>query len=91
MNVKQAELAKSIQMSPSAYSRLENGEVQITINSLELISRVLKSSLLDLLQINDTKVYNFDNNTNVQQGYTSHLNIQLTPDQFAKLEDILKK
>ena len=79
MNVKQAELAKSIQMSPSAYSRLENGEVQITINSLELISRVLKTSLLDLLEINDTKVYNFNNNTNVQQGYTSQLQYTTYP------------
>jgi transcriptional regulator with XRE-family HTH domain len=91
LNIKQSEIAKLIQMSASAYSRLENGEIQITINALEVISRVLKTSVVELMQINDTRVYNFNNNTNVQQGFTSHLNVQLTPDQFSQLEEILKK
>jgi transcriptional regulator with XRE-family HTH domain len=91
INLKQAEFAKVIKMSPSAYSRLENGEIQITLNTLVIIAEALKTSIVELIQVKDSEIYNNHNNTIVQQGHVSVLNIHLTPEQFSNLEGIFKK
>lgn len=91
LKIKQSVFAKQIGMSPTAYSRLENGETQITINTLVLISDALKTTISDLVQLKETAVYNFSRNNIVQQGSSHTLNLNLTPDQFLAFESIIRQ
>ncbi len=83
-NIKQASFAKSIDMSASAYSRLENGEIQIGLNALQLIAEKLNISIIELLGLASTHITNFKDNM-FAQGGGSTLNISLTPEEFQKI------
>lgn len=83
-NISQAALAKQLLMSNSAYSRLENGEIQITLTMLEKIAEKLNVTMLELLDFKSSQINNFNNNSFAQSG-NSTINITLTPDEFQKV------
>lgn len=80
-NFSQLKFSKLVNMSNSAYSRIENGEVQITLNTLDKIAEKLSVPLLELLDFKSTQINHFNNNAFVQSGENT-LNISLTPDEF---------
>jgi transcriptional regulator with XRE-family HTH domain len=86
-NISQEHFAKAIALSPSAYSRLENGETQITINTLDKIAKELKLSLTDLIHASNNQNNTFTKSIVAQNNST--LNITLTPDEFAKIYNII--
>jgi transcriptional regulator with XRE-family HTH domain len=88
-NILQEQFAKAIAMSPSAYSRLENGETQITINALEKIAKELKLNMADLLQAAASQNNTFTKSIVAQNNST--LNITLTPDEFNKIYKKIKE
>jgi transcriptional regulator with XRE-family HTH domain len=90
-NIKQAAFAKLLEMSASAYSRLENGEIQISLNVLHLISEKLNISIAELLELKGTQINNFKDNYIAQTGGSSTLNISLTPDEFQKIYKKIKE
>lgn len=91
MKIIQSAFAKMIGMSASSYSRLENGEIQITINTLKKISDAMNVSVIEVLNIATSNTYNFNDNKNILQvGHSQTLNIHLTSEQFSQLEKILK-
>ena len=49
-NFTQDFIAKKMNMSQNAYSKIENGNTQLTVHHLKELSRVLEVSLLDLLR-----------------------------------------
>jgi transcriptional regulator with XRE-family HTH domain len=82
-------ILKSVTMSPSAYSGLENGETQITINTLEKVAKVLKLNMADLIQSNGTQTNTFTKNIIAQNN--SSLHFTLTPEEFTKLYNKIKE
>jgi transcriptional regulator with XRE-family HTH domain len=87
-NISQEHFAKAIALSPSACSRLENGKTQITINTLDKIAKELKLSITELTQSNNHQNNTFTKSIVAQNN--SSLNLNLTPDQFAKIYNIIK-
>jgi transcriptional regulator with XRE-family HTH domain len=49
-NFTQEYVAKQMNMSQNAYSKIENGNTQLTVHHLKELSRVLEISILDLLR-----------------------------------------
>jgi transcriptional regulator with XRE-family HTH domain len=89
--VLQSTLAERLGITTSSYSRIENGEVQISINNLKKIADTLEVSLQELLNQSTGSVYNFNNSAPVlQQGHHLTLNVNLTPEQFEALEQLIK-
>lgn len=90
-NLRANAIAKQMNVSPSVLSRIENGEVQITLNLLEKVSVVLETSMQELLQIKDSNYFKNDNSTIMQQGTHHTLNINLTEQQYDNLVNVIKK
>jgi len=59
-------IASELGMSLSGYSKVERGEVDLTISKLRKISTILGVSLEQLLNFDSNQVFNFSNNHNVQ-------------------------
>ncbi len=89
-NINQAKFAKMLDLSSSAYSRLENGETQITLHILEKIADKLNVPFFELLDFKSAKINNYKNNTIGQSGDNSTLNISLTPEEFQKFYNKIK-
>lgn len=88
-NISQLALAKSIGLSNSAYSRIENGEVQITLNILEKIAEEFKISINEIMNFPNSNINNFNNNQlcPIQNGI---LNINLSAEQILKVLEVLQ-
>lgn len=50
-NISQHIVAKALNCSDSAYCRLENRETELTVNQLFAIAHVLKTDVIDILQL----------------------------------------
>ncbi len=90
-NVSQATFAKQIGMSNSAYSRIESGEVQLTVVVLEQISEKLNVSIFELMDFKSTQVNNFNNNQFAQNGGNPTINISLPVEEFYKWVSHMKE
>lgn len=86
----QKEFSKLIHVSPSVYSRIENGEKELTFNFIQKVSEKTHTSLKDILNISGN-IYNVDQQKGLQnQCSHSTLHIHLSPEQFEGLKDVLK-
>ena len=99
-NITQEHIANELGLSTRAYSKIETGETQLTINRLNEISRILNIDPLEVLGFDDKKVFTF----NHSQGNVgvNHINlpekliqqyektIQVLEDEVALLKSILK-
>ncbi len=61
-NFSQSAFAKMLSMSNSSYSRLENGEIQISLNVVEKISQQLQIPIIEILNLPISQINNFNNN-----------------------------
>ncbi len=82
-NISQVQLAKLLNISKSAYSRLEHGDTELTVNMLDEICIQLNTTLAEVLDLLPQQVNNFDRNMIAQNNST--LNISLTPEEFQKI------
>jgi transcriptional regulator with XRE-family HTH domain len=82
-NISQNAIAKKLNMSDSAYSRLENGEVQITLTQIEKISQELSISITELLSLAVTETNNFTNSNIIAQR--GNINFSLTMEDLEKI------
>jgi transcriptional regulator with XRE-family HTH domain len=81
-----------LSLSPTAYSRIETGQTQITIENLFKICEALQTSIEDILMLDVKNVCTNNNNTILQQQCTIHsLNISLSPKEFNRLTSIFEK
>ena len=99
-NITQEHIANELGLSIRAYSKIETGETQLTINRLNEISRILKIDPLEVLGFDDKQVFN----NCKQEGNIgiNHINlpeklilqyektIQVLEDEVALLKSILK-
>jgi transcriptional regulator with XRE-family HTH domain len=72
--LKQDVLANELKMRQSSYSKLESGKTNITLDQLEIISKVLCVNIADFFSdSNDKMSFKFTNNTNAS-GLTINQN-----------------
>lgn len=64
-------MASDLGMSLSGYSKLERGEVDITLSKVYKIAEILKVSIEQLLNFDATQIFNVSNNNQVQ-GLGAH-------------------
>jgi len=58
-NITQEHIANQLGLSTRAYSKIETGETQLTINRLNEISKILGIDPIEVLGFDDKKVFNF--------------------------------
>lgn len=67
-------VASELGMSLSGYSKLERGEVDITLSKVYLIAQILEVSLEQLLNFDVSQIFNVSHNQQVQ-GMGSKANV----------------
>ncbi|TAF11786.1 MAG: XRE family transcriptional regulator [Flavobacteriia bacterium] len=64
-NYTQEYVAQQLGLSTRAYSKIETGETQLTINRLNEISAILEVQPMEVLGFDDKKVFNFYNSSDI--------------------------
>ena len=64
-NYTQEYVAQQLGLSTRAYSKIETGETQLTINRLNEISGILGVPPMEVLGFDDKKVFNFYNSSDI--------------------------
>lgn len=64
-NFTQEYMAQNLGLSTRAYSKIETGETQLTINRLNEISAILGVQPMEVLGFDDKKVFNFYNSNDI--------------------------
>src|SRR5690606_6141977 len=62
-NLTQEYMANQLNLSLRAYSKIESGETQLTINRINEISNILEIKPLDLLGFDEKNIFNIHNTT----------------------------
>lgn len=65
-NLTREQMAAKVGLSLSGYSKIERGEIDLTISRIQLISKVLHVDLDKLLNFDAAQILNFNNNNTVQ-------------------------
>lgn len=84
-------VAEGLNLSPASYSRIENGQTQITIDVLYKVALLLEISVNELLVLEEKTSFNNYENTVYQQGVSHTLNLNISPEDFNKIFQLLKK
>ena len=64
-NFTQEYVAGKLNLSTRAYSKIETGETQLTINRLNEISKVLGIEPMEVLGFDEKKIFNFYNSNDI--------------------------
>lgn len=67
-NFTQEHMAVSLNMTQSAYSKIETGETDISYSKLEKVAEVLQLRPEDIITFNEHLVFNIMHNQNGQNG-----------------------
>lgn len=59
-------ISDELEMSVSGYSKIERGEVDLTISKLDKISKVLGINVSEILNFDSTNIFNVSHNNQVQ-------------------------
>ena len=71
----QAYMAKKLgYKSPSTYNKLESGEIDITINKIEKIAKILEINLPQILNSENNQFFNFHNSGDVNGAGAKEFN-----------------
>jgi transcriptional regulator with XRE-family HTH domain len=81
-------VASELDMSVSGYSKIERGEIDLTITKLQKISEVLGVSASDILNFDVTNIFNISNNQQVQGLGSKESNIT---NNLNKVDDYTQK
>jgi transcriptional regulator with XRE-family HTH domain len=69
-NLTQDSVAVKLDLSTRAYSKIETGETQLTINRLNEISAIFEIDPMEILGFDDKQVFNINNSTG-NNGYNN--------------------
>ena len=69
-NITQEYVAQKLGLSTRAYSKIESGETQLTINRLNEISAIFEIDPMEILGFDDAKIFNINNSTG-NNGYNN--------------------
>ena len=81
-------VASELDMSVSGYSKIERGEIDLTLTKLQKISEVLGVSASDILNFDVTNIFNISNNQQVQGLGSKESNIT---NNLNKVDDYTEK
>lgn len=94
-------VAVELEMSASGYSKIERGEIDLTISKLDKISKVLGVSVSQILNFDAQNIFNISNNNQVQGVQNSKITnyidentikyIALLEQENQRLNEIIKK
>jgi transcriptional regulator with XRE-family HTH domain len=65
-NVTREQIASKLNMSLSNYSKIERGEIDLTLSRIERISEILEIDLSQILNFDASQIFNVSNNKIVQ-------------------------
>ncbi|MEN9610248.1 MAG: hypothetical protein RLZZ628_1062 [Bacteroidota bacterium] len=71
-NYTQEYMAQSLNISLNGYGRLERDEVEITVNRLEDIAKILEMDLLQVLGFDENKIFNISYSHNHNHNQNNH-------------------
>jgi transcriptional regulator with XRE-family HTH domain len=69
-NLTQDSVAAKLDLSTRAYSKIETGETQLTINRLNEIAAIFEMDPMEILGFDDAKIFNINNSTG-NNGYNN--------------------
>jgi transcriptional regulator with XRE-family HTH domain len=81
-DISRKEMAAQLDLSLSAYSKIERGETDLTISKLEKISKVLGIDLAQLLSFDSSQIFNISGNQNVQAVAPKAQNMNFYADDY---------
>jgi transcriptional regulator with XRE-family HTH domain len=61
-NMTREEIADKIEMSVSGYSKIERGEVDLTVNKLHKIAEILELDISQIMNFDASQIFNVNNN-----------------------------
>lgn len=89
-NLTQEYVAQQLGLSTRAYSKIETGETQLTINRLNEISAILEVQPMEVLEFNDKKIFNINHSTG-NNGYNNIIYSEKLIQQYEETIQALKE
>jgi transcriptional regulator with XRE-family HTH domain len=89
-NFTQEYVAQQLGLSTRAYSKIETGETQLTINRLNEISAILEVQPMEVLGFDDKKVFNINHSTG-NNGYNNIMYPEKLIQQYEETIQALKE
>lgn len=89
-NITQKVIASHLGLSENAYSRIENGITQLTINNLFKLTEVLDVSIEKILEIGSKNSATNNKTFIIGQFNEGTLNISLTPQQLSDIKGLFE-
>ncbi len=80
-DITREQMASDLNMSVSGYSKIERGEIELTLNRVFEISEILDVELSQLLNFDVTTIFNITNSQGVQ-GYDKGGNYYFNSDNY---------
>jgi len=65
-NITRDKIASELNMSLSNYSKIERGEIDLTLSRITEIAKILEVSILQLMNFDSSQIFNISNNELVQ-------------------------
>ena len=89
-NISQSEIAKNILIERSTYNRIETGKTELTLRTLDKISKFLETDIQSLLDFNNTTINDVSNNTGnlAAHGINTTLNINIPPEAIEEIKKL---
>jgi transcriptional regulator with XRE-family HTH domain len=95
-NLTREDLAQKLKMSLSNYSKIERGEIDLTISRAQQIAKVLDVEISNILNFDASQVFNISNNKLVQDAGAKAEHMHFHNDDYKEkyikmLEDEIKR
>jgi transcriptional regulator with XRE-family HTH domain len=86
-NLTRDEVAAKLEMSISGYSKLERGDVELTINKLYRISQILEVQVSQILNFDTSQIFNNNDYgiSNLDIKYRTNIYPDLYKDKYIKM------
>lgn len=87
----QEAVAEQLNISLSAYARMERGEIEMTIQRLEAVANLFGKNIIDMLELTGMKAsHNFNSNSHFENNQVYQGNLQF-PAVSQEAHELLKK
>jgi transcriptional regulator with XRE-family HTH domain len=95
-NITREQLASDLKMSLSNYSKIERGEIDLTISRVHEIANILEIDVSQILNFDATQIFNISNNQLVQGVNAKQENVHFHADDYKEkyikmLEEEIKR
>ena len=81
-NITREQIAADLKMSLSNYSKIERGEIDLTISRVQEIANVLEVDMSQILNFDATHIFNTSNNKSIQGVFGRAENTHFHGDEY---------